>query len=59
MPKSIVRGELQIKFKELKSKYQTLVDYSSMSNQPLAKVYQDTLDDLGELEAICIRRQRY
>lgn len=59
MPKSIVRGELQIKFKELKSKYQTLVDYSSMSNQPLAKVYQDTLDDLCELEDICIRRQRY
>lgn len=59
MPKSQVRGELQTKFKELTSKYKTLVDYSTMANQPLQKVYQDMLDDLNDLEYICIYRQRY
>ena len=59
MPKSRVRGELQTKFKELTSKYKTLVDYSVMANQPLEKVYQDMLDDLQSLEDICIYRGRY
>ena len=59
MPKSQVRGELQTKFRELTSKYKTLVDYSVMANQPLQKVYQDVLDDLNDLENICIHRQRY
>lgn len=59
MPKSQVRGELQTKFRELNSKYKTLVDYSVLANQPLQKVYQDMLDDLQSLEDICIYRQRY
>ncbi len=59
MPKSLVRGELQIKFKELNTKYQTLVSYALSGEQPLLKVYEDMLDDINELENICIRRNRY
>lgn len=51
-------GLLQLKFNELTTKYASLV--KAYENEPTkSNIYQDMLEDLQELESICIARRRY
>lgn len=57
--KSYVRSPLNVKFKELVSKYEALVDMCEETQSSLYKVYSSILEDLKDLESICEKRKRY
>lgn len=59
MPRSEQRSELKNKFVELNTKYQALVMYATQASQPMLKIYENVLEDITELENICIKRGRY
>ncbi len=57
--KSYVRSPLNVKFKELVSKYEALVEMSEETQSSLYKIYSNMLEDLKDLESICEKRNRY
>lgn len=51
-------GRLQLKFNELNSKYNSL-SIAYESDPVRGGMYESMLEDLQELESICIERRRY
>lgn len=56
---SYVRSPLKTKFNELTTKYASLVLVTQDLDSKSSKLYSMFLDDLNDLEEICMIRKRY